>query len=224
MGKTILTARQLDFLELAQSEPFIIKDFYLTGGTALAAFYYFHRESHDIDLFCEEKEVNYPVTDAFLRKISRRLNITQIKRSQFLGLVNYQLIYKNKTSLKVDFNYYPFPRIDKGKKFKNLQIDSVYDIAANKLHTIFMKPRIRDYIDLSFILQKEDYSLRKLIIDAKAKFDWHIDPVNLASQFLRVKELAKSKELPKMFVPLKQKEMEDFFLDLAKKLEKDIFY
>ena len=224
MGKTILTANQLDFLELAQSEPFIIKDFYLTGGTALSAFYYFHRESYDIDLFCEEKEVNYFATDAFLKKISRKLNIIQIKRSQFLGLVSYQLVYNNKARLKVDFNYYPFLRVDKGKKFKNLQIDSIYDIAANKVHTIFMKPRIRDYIDLYFILKKEDYNLRKLIIDAKAKFDWHIDPVNLASQFLRVKELGKSKDLPKMLVPFKQKEMEDFFLRLAKNLGKEIFY
>ena len=34
--KTILTTKQLDFLELAQAQKFIAKKFYLTGGTALS--------------------------------------------------------------------------------------------------------------------------------------------------------------------------------------------
>lgn len=39
MGKTILTSKQLEFLELIKLEPQITKRFYLTGGTALAVFY-----------------------------------------------------------------------------------------------------------------------------------------------------------------------------------------
>lgn len=224
MGKNILTARQSDFLELAQSDPTICKNFYLTGGTALAVFYYYHRESHDVDLFCEKKEINTLTTDAFLRKISQKLHIINIKRSQFLGLVSYDLIFKGKDKLKVDFNYYPFPRIDKGIKFKNLEIDSIYDIAANKLHTIFMKPRIRDYIDLYLILTKEKFNFEDLIINTKAKFDWHIDRINLASQFLRVKELSKSQDYPKMLVSFQPQKMERFFLKLAKDLGKEILY
>src|SRR3989338_3960190 len=121
MGKTILTARQLDFLELAQSEPSIVKNYYLTGGTALAVFYYQHRLSEDIDLFIEKKEVDPKVLETFLEKISPRLNIVSRKRAQMLGLVSYTLVFKDSTSLKVDFNYYPFPRIEKGVRFKNLE-------------------------------------------------------------------------------------------------------
>lgn len=83
-----------------------------------------------------------------------------------------------------------------------------------------MKPRGRDYVDLYFIMQERDYPLDKLILDAKAKFDWDIDRINLASQFLRVKELAEPLE---MLVSFNRKEMEDFFLKLAKNLEKKIF-
>ena len=222
MEQTILTSQQLKFLECVQSEPGIIKRFYLTGGTALAEFYLKHRLSIDIDLFTEKEEVNPTLTDAFLTKISKKLSIISINRSQFLGLVSYKLVYKDKETLKVDFNYYPFPRIAKGTLYKKLAIDSVYDIAANKVHTIFMKPRTRDYVDLYFILKKYGFSLQELIINAKAKFDWHIDRINLANQFIRVKDL-KTHELPTMLVPFNQKEMETFFLSLARSLKKEIF-
>lgn len=220
MGETILTPTQLNFLELAQAEPQITKRFYLTGGTALSEFYLHHRFSRDIDLFCEKEEVDPKIVEVFLQKISPQIGVSDIKRSQFLGLVSYKLVYKGGEELKVDFSYYPFPRIEKGTKYKNLEVDSVYDIAANKLHTLFMKPRGRDYIDLYFIMTQKDYSLKKLILDAKAKFDWDIDRVNLASQFLRVKEFV---DFPQMLVPFERKKMEDFFLKLAKSLEREIF-
>ncbi len=222
MGKTILTPKQLDFLELIQNEKQITKRFYLTGGTPLSEFYLRHRLSEDIDLFTQENEVDPRLTDAFLKKISPKLSVQHIKRSQFLGLVSYQLIYKDKKKLKVDFNYYPFPRIEKGMMFKNLEVDSLYDIATNKIHTLFMKPRTRDYIDIYFIMKKKNYSLQKLIMDAKAKFDWNIDRATLASQFIKVKDI-KKEELPKMLVPFEKNEMEKFFLEKARELEKEIF-
>lgn len=222
MAKTILTPHQLNFLQLAQKEPSITKRFYLTGGTALAEFYLKHRESHDLDLFCEKEEVDPKIIEAFLKKFSPQLKITQIKPSQFLGLISYQLIYQDKNKLKVDFNYYPFPRIEKGIKFGNLQVDSIRDIAVNKIHTLFMKPRLRDYLDIYFVMIQKKYSLNRLILDAKAKFDWDIDRPTLGSQFLRIKDFAQ-REFPKMLVPFNRKEMEKFFLNLAKSLEKEIF-
>lgn len=207
-------------MELAASEKKITSKFYLTGGTALAEFYLKHRLSEDLDLFCEKEEVDAKLVEAFLRKNSLRLGIVDLKPSQFLGLVSFKLIYKDKQELKVDFNYYPFPRIEKGTKYKDLEIASIYDIAVDKLHTLFMKPRARDYIDLYFILKEKNYSLKRLILDAKAKFDWDIDRVNLMSQFIRVRDF---KEIPPMLKPFNRNKMEDFFLGLAKSLEKEIF-
>jgi predicted nucleotidyltransferase component of viral defense system len=221
MGKTILTPKQLNFLELVQLTPSLRKRFYLTGGTALAEFYLKHRLSEDIDLFTENEEVNHSLTDAFLRRISPKLSVAHIKRSQFLGLVSYKLVYKDKEELKVDFNYYPFPRIDKRTKFKGLEVDSIYDIAANKLHTLFMKPRSRDYVDLFFIMKQGKYDLNKLILDAKAKFDWDIDRINLINQFVRVKDI-KETEFPRMLIPFRKSDLEKFFLEKAKELGKDI--
>ncbi|MBI2330550.1 nucleotidyl transferase AbiEii/AbiGii toxin family protein [Candidatus Daviesbacteria bacterium] len=220
MGKTILTPKQFDFLELVQKEPQITKRFYLTGGTALSEFYLKHRLSYDIDLFTQETEVDQQLVEVFLQKISSKPEVKEIKRSQFLGLFSYTLVFKDNQELKVDFNYYPFPRIQKGTKYKNLEVDSVYDIAANKVHTIFMKPRSRDYLDLYFIMKKYNYSLDKLILDAKAKFDWDIDRITLASQLIKATETDESEMV---IAPFNKKEMDKFFLDLAKSLNNDIF-
>ncbi len=222
MGKTILTPNQHKFLELASADPKIVANFYLTGGTALSEFYLHHRLSEDIDLFCPTREVDQKFTERFLKKISPKMRIEYFRPTVFLGLVSYRLLFADNKELKVDFNYYPFLQIDRGAKFNNLKVDSLYDIATNKLHTLFMKPRPRDYVDLYFILRQKNYSLDRLIIDAKTKFDWHIDKITLASQFTRAKDLSLT-ELPKMLVPFNQKIMEKFFLDMAKSLKNQIF-
>ena len=91
MGKTILTPKQLNFLELVQADTQITKRFYFTGGTALAEFYLQHRLSEDIDLFTEEEEVNQSVVLAFLKRISPKLSIVKISKKQFLGLFSFIL-------------------------------------------------------------------------------------------------------------------------------------
>lgn len=225
MGKTILTPEQLDFLESVQEEKSITKKFYLTGGTALSEFYFKHRLSKDIDLFSEEEFKPQPI-ESFLKKIAPKIGVSRIVKEHFLGLYTYKLHFRKKGFLKVDFNYYPFPRIEKGTSFGKLEVSSIYDIAVNKLHTICMKPRARDYVDLFFIFKKARYSpekhLQKMRIDSQAKFDWPLELKNLVASFLRVKDL-EIKDFPKMLIPFKRKEMEDFFLKLAKGLEKEIF-
>ncbi|HLC94104.1 MAG TPA: nucleotidyl transferase AbiEii/AbiGii toxin family protein [Patescibacteria group bacterium] len=220
MGKTILTPKQSQFLEYVSKDEQITRSFYLTGGTALSEFYLHHRISYDIDLFTEKQEVDQKLIEAFLKKISKDLTVVEVKRSQMMGLISYILIFDNQQKLKVDFNYYPFPRIEKGTCFKNLEVDSVYDIAANKLHTIFMQPRSRDYLDLYVIMQRYNYSLNQLILAAKAKFDWHIDRITLASQFIKATDFDESSI---MIIPFDKKSMDTFFLSLAKSLKEEIF-
>ena len=69
--------------------------------------------------------------------------------------------------------------------------------------------------------QKLKVDFNKLILLAKAKFDWHIDKMNLANQFIRIKDI-KRKDCPTVLVPFNVWDMETFFLDLAKSLKKDI--
>ncbi|MBM3283307.1 nucleotidyl transferase AbiEii/AbiGii toxin family protein [Candidatus Gottesmanbacteria bacterium] len=222
MGKTILTPKQHKFLELAEKEPQITKRFYLTGGTVLSEFYLQHRLSEDLDLFSEE-EVKPGMVEAFLQKIAPRLRVIKIVKEQYLGLFSYKLFYSPIKYLKIDFNYYPFLRVEKGKNFGNFEVSSIYDIAVNKIHTIAMRTNARDFVDIYFIFNETEYNnLERIRIDSQAKFDWPLEPKNLVSQFVRVKDLC-NKDFPKMLKPFVRKKMEEFFLRLAKSLEGEIF-
>ena len=212
-------------MELAQTQKFISQKFYLTVGTALSEFYFQHRLSEDIDLF-SEYEVNPRAVEAFLQAISRTLKISKIVKQNYLGLYTYKLQYDDREELKIDFNYYPFPKIEKAGYFGKLEVSSMYDIAVNKIHTIASRTRVRDYIDLYFIMKNSELPnvkyLEKLRLDSQAKFDWPLEVKNLVTAFLKVKDLKKA-DFPKMLVPFNEKAMEDFFLKLAKSLKGDIF-
>lgn len=161
-----------------------------------------------------------------MQKVSTKLGISKIVKQNYLGLYTYKLEYKNGGILKVDFSYYPFPKIEKGVYFGNLEVSSVYDIAVNKIHTIVMRTRARDYIDLYFIFKNTEYKpekyFQRMRLDSQAKFDWPLETKNLIAAFLKVKDL-KDEGSPKMLVQFNQKDMEKFFLRLAKSLEGDIF-
>ncbi|MDP3994925.1 MAG: nucleotidyl transferase AbiEii/AbiGii toxin family protein [bacterium] len=220
MGKnSILKKHHQKFLELVLKEPYILKRFYWTGGTVLSEFYLQHRESEDIDLFSENQEIHVPSINKFVAIAGKKLGAKRIVFKRFLGLYTY-ILKLPKSELKVDFNYYPFPRINKGSKWKELEIDSLEDIAANKIHTIYTQARDRDFVDLFFIMKNKNFDLKKMILLAKAKFDWHIDPIQLGQAFTQVVAL---KDVPKMLVSFDRDEMEKFFLNEAKKLSAGIF-
>lgn len=214
----ILTQHQEDFLALIGEEKNFRSIFYLTGGTPLAAFYLFHRLSEDIDLFSEE-EVNLLGVRSFVGKIKNKLGVKKIDYKQYLGLHTFQLYFSEKDILKVDFNYYPFPRIEKGIMYKNISVDSALDIAVNKVHTIAMKPRARDFIDIFFLIKDKGYAFQDLLMKAKAKFDWHIDALQLGSSLLQAQEV---KDSPRMVREINDKEWQDFFIKEARKLSPEI--
>lgn len=215
----ILTSQQEQFLEIFSKEETLCKKFYLTGGTPLAAFYLKHRISEDIDLFCDEEFSMLPIR-VFLKKVQEKLKVQKINFREFLGLKTFELHFQDGTVLKVDFNYYPFPRIEKGIKYKNIQVDSILDIAVNKVHTIFMQPRVRDFVDIYFIIKEKNYSLQDLLMKAKAKFDWHIEPIELGKRLIQATELS---DYPRMIKKINHSEWKTFFLNEAKKLKKEIF-
>lgn len=214
----IITKEQKQFLNLVSDERYFCQKFYFTGGTPLAAFYLEHRLSEDIDLFSEE-EVNIRTIRMFIGKVQKKLKLKKIDYRQFLGLHSFQLFFPNNEILKVDFNYYPFPRIEKGIKYGNLAVDSILDIAVNKVQTIAMKPRARDFIDIYFIIQEKKYSFKDLLARAKIKFDWHIDPLQLGSRLFLAAEV---KDYPRMIKKISNEEWQNFFIKEAKKLKKEI--
>ncbi|MDZ4229253.1 MAG: nucleotidyl transferase AbiEii/AbiGii toxin family protein [Patescibacteria group bacterium] len=201
-------------------EPYLLKNFYLSGGTALSSWYLHHRESYDLDFFSEKFEVNVKHIDKILQKNKTKIGFDKIIYTEQLGFNFYELRYLNNEILKVDFSFYPSERVEKGMVWQGLKIDSLYDITLNKFQTIAGSPRAKDYIDLFFISNKTDLDLEKIRSDAGIKFGIHADNIHLARQFLRVVEF---KDYPKMLLPFEPKKMEKFFLKLAKSLETEIF-
>ncbi|MEK7095443.1 MAG: nucleotidyl transferase AbiEii/AbiGii toxin family protein [Patescibacteria group bacterium] len=205
-------------ISLIGKESSLCNAFYLGGGTALAEFYLHHRLSEDLDFFSENEFDPMSIT-VFFKKIEREAGILRTEYEQSFNRNLFFLELKN-DRIKTEFTYFPFQRVEKDNYFKNIQIDSLLDIAINKVFTIYQKPRSRDFIDLYCILQKEkDWTLEELGKKAQIKFDTYLDPIQLGSQLVKVTEL---KDYPRMIIELKEKDWQDFFLHEASKLEKRI--
>ena len=212
----ILTPEQEKLLSLLSQEERITSSFYLSGGTALAEFYLHHRLSEDLDFFSEE-EVDAAGLSALIKKISKRGGITGVT---YESSFNRNLFFVRMAggTVKIEFTYYPFQRIEPGRTYGALAVDSLLDIAVNKVFTISQKPRSRDFIDLFCILkEKSGWAFDDLVLQAQVKFDHHIDPLQLGAQCLKATEL---RDFPTMKIPLEEKTWQDFFVEISKRLAK----
>ena len=211
---SILSQNQIKILTLLSGEKSVTDIFYLSGGTVLAEFYLQHRLSEDLDFFSEH-EFNPMFISAILKKIKEKGGILKINYEQSFNRNLYFLELKN-DNIKTEFTYFPFTRIESQKKFGDLYIDSLIDIAVNKLFTIYQKPRSRDFIDLYFILMKEkSWNIDDLIKKSQIKFDTHINPIQLSGQFVKAETL---KDYPRMVKDIDEKEWQGFFVKEARRL------
>ena len=215
----ILSENQQNILNIISKDKLICDNFYLTGGTALAEFYLRHRLSEDLDFF-SEKEFDPQSISIFFGKIKEEANIKKVEFQQSFNRNLFFLDLTDGAKVKMEFTYFPFERIDKKKKIGDLYIDSLLDIAVNKVFTIYQNPRSRDFIDLYLILQEDkDLALGDLIKKAQIKFGHYIDPIQLGAQYMKAKEL---KDFPKMITDIKENVWQDFFISEAKKLSRKI--
>lgn len=218
-GRTWFTARQKQFLDVVAEESYVRDRFYLTGGTALSGFYYNHRESLDIDLFTPYDLDLSEITHLLFRS-QKRLKWIRIEKARGLGGNNFILHFPEKDTLRVDFFYYTFEPLKRRKVWKGLKIDSLEDIATNKLDMILSRKKMRDYVDLYFLMNREKYTMERLRRDVLKKFDWKVEASALVQHLLCVNELS---DMPKMNVPFSVNKMIRFFENEARKLKPKIF-
>ena len=216
-SKVILSDNQQKVLEIISQSKDICQNFYLTGGTALAEFYLQHRLSEDLDFF-SESEIDPQIIFSFLKSIKEKAGFEKIDAQQSFNRNLFFLHFPDEI-IKTEFTYFPFPGIEKGLLKGDLRIDSLLDIAVNKVFTIYQKPRARDYIDLYFITQKMGWDMDSLLKKARIKFDWHIDLLQWGSQLLQAEQV---KDYPKMIKEVNPKEWQEFFIKEARKIKKDI--
>ncbi len=219
MGKAQgLTPRQKQLLELVLQEPYIVKTFYLSGGTALSSWYLYHRESFDLDFFtCRSFDLDKILV--WLKTNQEAIGYRLLHIDEDFGFLTVTFRYYDDTILKVDFHHYTNQKLKKGFMWRGLEIDSIDDIAVNKLSTIASSARTRDYVDLYFILKQYPFTLQQLIVGVTKKFSQEIDPLELTKNFLKVVEY---KDFPKMLIHFDEKDMYAFYEDLARKLKSKI--
>ena len=205
MGKDyIFTKEQQIILDEVKNSTYFTSNFYFTGGTALSSFYLNHRESEDLDFFSEREFDNEQIL-TLVEEWSRKYLFTFSSRFNEVVYV-FQLVFENGEKLKVDFGYYPYKRVEKGFTWNSIEIDSLIDVAINKLLTISQRLEVKDFADLYYLL--EEFTVWDLMEGVRVKFGQKLEPFLLAADFLKVEEFD---YLPKMIKPLTIEQLKDFF-------------
>lgn len=212
MGQiSILTKEQKIILDGINKNGFISENFYLTGGTTLSEYYLKHRYSEDLDFF-SEKAFDTQHIFSFIEDLGKKYHFN-FKSEAIAKVQMFFLKFPNKVELKLDFNYYPYHRLEKSINVRGLSIDSLLDIATNKLLTINQRTDIKDFVDFYYIEPK--FGIWDLIEGVKIKFRYELEPWALSSDLLKVEDFD---YLPKMIKPLKLADLKKFYRSLAKKV------
>ncbi|OGG17384.1 hypothetical protein A3D78_04185 [Candidatus Gottesmanbacteria bacterium RIFCSPHIGHO2_02_FULL_39_14] len=218
---TILSNFQKIAISIFRASPLVNK-FYLAGGTALAEYYIHHRKSEDLDFFSQE-ELSISSLKRFTVKVAKEMAMERTEYQHGFGLYTFFFYPKGEVAkYKIDFGQYPFGTIEPLKKFGGIQVESLYDIAVDKAHTISIRPRFRDFIDLYFILQENPgWNFRELTERGQEKFEIAVDPLQLGENLMLVK---KQEDIPIMIKKVDVNSVRKFFLAEAKRLQSEIFY
>lgn len=154
------------------------------GGTALSEIYLHHRRSEDIDIILSD----LPTPDVLvILSNTIKEEIGAKKKSSFNRMNRFQYIYDlaNKNQLKLEFVYYPFPKIGRPKKVDNIVVESLADIAISKTLAAYQRDEIKDVFDLFIILQDKKFNLERLISGVEKKFEEKIDPPILLARLTK---------------------------------------
>ncbi|MBI4434372.1 nucleotidyl transferase AbiEii/AbiGii toxin family protein [Candidatus Uhrbacteria bacterium] len=210
MEPTILTTAQRRVLDAVMADD-RFASYYLTGGTALAAFHLHHRVSDDLDCFTAEEQDPIAI-HAFVDEAKAMVGATEVRyvRLHDHHIFTFALDHED---LKVEFTRYPFPRLEPVVVYNRVRADGLRDIAANKFAALLDRFDPKDFVDLYFLLQKR--SLSDLRRDTEQKFGMKIDDVFLGGELAKVRRIA---ALPRMLVPLTVEDLKAFFTDRAREL------
>lgn len=213
----ILTSYQTQILRTFFASN-IGKQFFLTGGTALAAFYLAHRQSNDLDFFTLE-EFDSLELEKLLAKIAKETSAdikTKVKTAEY-----YEVYLENKKEdwvQRLDFVKEQPVVFGERTTVDGVTVDSLENIASNKILTIYGRLEPKDYLDLHFILRETDLDFSELFEKTKKK-DTGLHEFYFANM---VADVASLKHFPKTLKPFSKEELVNFYLELSEKILKEI--
>lgn len=218
MEKTLLTKDQIAALEEFKKNQILSPLFYLTGGTALAEFYLQHRYSDDLDFFIEAEFPQIKI-EKFIETLKIKLNAKFVSYKKIYDRRIFIFQFENKPELKIEFSLYPFKQIEQPQNFDGVLVDSLEDIATNKLMAIIDRSEPKDFFDLYFLL-KNNFQLTELIENISKKFGFKIDLLTIGSELAKVKHL--DLLMVKSIINVGNEEIKEFFEKQAEILRKNI--
>jgi hypothetical protein len=212
--KNILSALQWEFLySFFEGGP----PFFLTGGTALSAFYLQHRYSEDLDLFTLDGDA-FDRVPLYVADTAARLTAS-VASLQVAPQFRRYKISRGEEAVIVDFVREMVPQVSQQKNdFDGIWVDTLPDIAANKVCTLLGRAEIKDYIDVYF-LARAGYPLEDYIQPAQRK-DGGVSRATLAFVLSQVR-LSKVPDF--MITPVALTELQEYFQSLAVKLAVESF-
>jgi hypothetical protein len=206
-----LSAAQRDVLDrLVASE--LADIFYLSSGTALAAFYLHHRQSEDLDLLSRQRFDPASVLD-LVNAVSEAEPVARRVHDR-LGFV----LRVRGEPLRVEFVHCDFEPLEPPRpRYGRLRVDGLRDILANKLSAVVDRVEPKDFADLFFLLHRPGIDLTRGISDCRRKFGWPGLEHLLQTAFLRAERLP---GWPQTDPPSTREEAAEFFRDRVRDLIK----
>lgn len=209
----ILTSYQTDILVRFFASP-LAASFFLTGGTGLSAFYFAHRESHDLDLFCMDA-FDMEAIVGHIRAIAEKLGaLLSIK----VATQTYHEIYlthsKSGWQQRIDVVREQPNHVGEIIRIDGIRVDSLENIGSNKILTLLGRLEPKDYVDFYVIIQKSNLSFDDLFALAKQK-DTGLHEFYLANSIAEVEGIT---VWPSMLIPLDIKSIVDYYQNLSRDL------
>lgn len=212
-GNPILLPHQIQILKLFFGTSFA-KPFFLTGGTALSAFYLAHRESQDLDFFSLQPFDTYELQATF-REIA---TITSSEMSLHVRSPSYnELFLENKRAgwmQKIDIIHEQPVHFDELVSTESIVVDSLVNIATNKVLAVFGRLDPKDYIDLFLICTKTELQFDDLFELAKQN-DKGLTEFYFAHTITQAETFT---TFPTLKLPFAKEEFTRFYDDISRKL------
>ena len=192
----------------------LAEHFYLTGGTALARFYFHHRESLDLDLFTNHFEQDFAQVNQAILGILYALELRITSQVVTDTFIQYIVADAAGTPLKVDLVKDVPVHFGALVERDGIRLDSLENIGSNKILAVFGRTDAKDFIDLYWILQHTDLKLDDLYRQAREK-DLGLSELYLAYALQSVEKI---RLFPRMLQPLPWEDVKAFFQALAREL------
>lgn len=207
-AKTILTDFQNQVLRELFLDEWFRRYFYLTGGTALSEYYLHHRYSDDLDFFSHDIDIK-PFL-GLIKKIGKKLN----QKIQPITTAPSFMRFTIGDNLKIDVVGDVGFRVGVPELIDGMMIDSIKNLAVNKVGAILGRLDAKDYVDLYFLLSEYSFDVFDLL-ELGIKKDAGLEPFIWSTIIADVDRLMM---LPRMIKPVTFEELKTFYFALRDKI------